>query len=126
MKTLYKAGVIGGTREDFEAEKERIRKRINNDTIEVTSITLNSLLERHKAPTEIDYVSLDTEGSELRILSAFDFSRWNVRIWSVEHNELHRSDGSSYLAALIDLMHRHGYSHELNTWNVYFLREGSR
>jgi FkbM family methyltransferase len=56
------------------------------DMVEVPTITLNDLLDKHGAPKVIDYMSIDTEGSELEILQAFDFDRWDVRLISVEHN----------------------------------------
>ena len=34
----------------------------------------------------IDYLSIDTEGSEYEILSAFPFEKWNIRLITVEHN----------------------------------------
>lgn len=52
----------------------------------VETISLNELLEKYKAPQNIDYLSVDTEGSEFTILSNFDFSKHNVRIITVEHN----------------------------------------
>ena len=50
------------------------------------SISLNDLLDKHGAPQTIDYISVDTEGSEYDILEAFDFARWNVLCFTVEHN----------------------------------------
>lgn len=52
----------------------------------VETITLNDLLSAHSAPKEIDYMSIDTEGSELPILQAFDFSKHDIKIMTVEHN----------------------------------------
>lgn len=52
----------------------------------VTTISLLDLLVEHNAPKEIDYLSIDTEGSELEILSAFNFSQYKINIISVEHN----------------------------------------
>jgi FkbM family methyltransferase len=52
----------------------------------VETVSLNDLLEQHNAPHEIDYISIDTEGSEFDILEAFDFSRRRFRIITVEHN----------------------------------------
>jgi len=60
--------------------------RKNSIQYEVETISLNDLLEFHCAPKEIDYLSIDTEGSELEILNAFDFSRYDTSIITVEHN----------------------------------------
>ena len=35
---------------------------------------------------KIDYLSIDSEGSELDILKSFDFSKRKINIISVEHN----------------------------------------
>ncbi|HEX4095319.1 MAG TPA: FkbM family methyltransferase [Caulobacteraceae bacterium] len=55
-------------------------------TIQVQSISLNDLLLQNGAPKTIDFLSIDTEGSELTILESFDFDRWDVRALTVEHN----------------------------------------
>jgi hypothetical protein len=34
----------------------------------------------------MDYLSIDTEGSELKILQSLDFSRWRFRVITCEHN----------------------------------------
>jgi hypothetical protein len=52
----------------------------------VCTISLNDLLAKYDAPSEIDYLSLDTEGGEADILEAFDFARYDVRTITVEHN----------------------------------------
>lgn len=52
----------------------------------VQTVSLQDLLERHEAPHEIDYLSIDTEGSEYDILSAFDFSRYEISVITCEHN----------------------------------------
>lgn len=61
-----------------------IRRHGNNYIVE--SISLNDLLGKHSAPHLIDYLSVDTEGSEFSILSHFDFSKYDIRIITVEHN----------------------------------------
>jgi hypothetical protein len=52
----------------------------------VRTISLNDLLQKHNAPAEIDYLSIDTEGSEFEILNAFDFSKHRVKVITCEHN----------------------------------------
>ena len=52
----------------------------------VESVSLNDLLRNYGAPQEIDYLSLDTEGSEFAILDRFDFENYNVHVITVEHN----------------------------------------
>lgn len=52
----------------------------------VDTIALHDLLAFHKAPPIIDYISIDTEGSEFAILNAFDFKRYDVKTITVEHN----------------------------------------
>ena len=44
------------------------------------------MLEQHNAPERFDYLSIDTEGSELDILRAFDMKRWRPAVITVEHN----------------------------------------
>jgi hypothetical protein len=38
------------------------------------------------APNYIDFLSVDTEGSEYEILSKLDFSAWQFGLIAVEHN----------------------------------------
>lgn len=52
----------------------------------VKSITLNDLLEKYNSPLFIEYMSLDTEGSEYEILSVFDFDKYKIGLIHVEHN----------------------------------------
>ena len=49
------------------------------------TITLDDLLNHYNAPQTIDYLSIDTEGSELDILSSYSFSR-KINLLTVEHN----------------------------------------
>ena len=48
-------------------------------------VTLESLLDKHNAPAIIDYVSLDTEGSEYQILKNFPFNKYTVMAFSIEN-----------------------------------------
>jgi FkbM family methyltransferase len=65
-------------------EHRHIRKR--KSTYKVESVTLNDLLIQHKAPLVIDFMSIDTEGSELEILENFFPTKYSVSIFVIEHN----------------------------------------
>jgi hypothetical protein len=47
---------------------------------------LNDLLIKYSAPSIIDYLSIDTEGSEYDILSNFNFNKFKFKIITCEHN----------------------------------------
>ncbi|MFN3642616.1 MAG: FkbM family methyltransferase [Gemmobacter sp.] len=53
---------------------------------DVPTVSLDDLLLRHGAPKGFAYLSVDTEGSELAILSAFDLEGWRPQVVTVEHN----------------------------------------
>ena len=86
----------------------------------VPTISLEDLLKRHGAPREIDYLSIDTEGSEFSILERFPFDQWMVQIITVEHNYSPTRD------KIADLMHRNGYRRKfegLSRWDDWYVRD---
>jgi FkbM family methyltransferase len=52
----------------------------------VETITLADLLNSYGAPSHIDFLSIDTEGSEFEILGNFDFEKYSFGAICVEHN----------------------------------------
>jgi FkbM family methyltransferase len=70
----------------FSQSDGHARKRSQAESYPVQTVALNDLLERHGAPADFDYLSMDTEGSELQILEALDFSRFKPKVITVEHN----------------------------------------
>jgi FkbM family methyltransferase len=78
--------------------------RKNARQIDVETISLNDLLRAHQAPTPIDYLSIDTEGSEYDILANFDFARYPINLISVEHNH------SDLRAKIHGLLQQNGYA----------------
>lgn len=60
--------------------------RKDGQRYEVTTVSLNDLLAFWNAPRRIDYLSIDTEGSELDILQSLDFETYEIRLITVEHN----------------------------------------
>lgn len=71
----------------------------NSKQTKKTTDTLNNLLIKFNAPRYIDYMSLDTEGSELEILKGIDFDKYKFGIMNIEHNnvEPRRTDIRKFL-----------------------------
>ena len=63
----------------YAKESEQVKK---------ISETLNNILIKYNAPYNIDYMSLDTEGTELEILKGIDFDTYTFSILNVEHNSI--------------------------------------
>lgn len=59
---------------------------VDSGGYEMPCSTLNNILSTHAYPKIIDYISIDIEGHECAVLGAFDFSNWNIRAMTVEHN----------------------------------------
>jgi len=84
-------------------EKRRSAYRAAGDVMFLETVSLEDFLIRHNAPTEIDYLSIDTEGSEFDILSAFPFDKWKIKLITVEHNFTELRDKIKHL------LENHGY-----------------
>jgi len=54
--------------------------------VKMETIALTRLLEQNGAPGFIEYLSLDTEGSEFEILKCFNFNKFQFGYINVEHN----------------------------------------
>lgn len=79
---------VGGlsTIDAFSNTDNHTKARQKGIKYDVKTISLLDLLDKYHAPRVIDYLSIDTEGSEFDILSAFDFSRYRFNIITCEHN----------------------------------------
>ena len=78
------AGMLSGISSNLDAHKHVVNK--NKKTVTMQTISLNDLLSKFEAPSFIEYLSLDTEGSEYEILRNLDFNKWQFGIIDVEHN----------------------------------------
>lgn len=70
----------------FNAVDEHSKSRENGAQYEVSTISLNDLLNKYNVPLDIDFLSIDAKGSEFKILNSFDFSKYNIKIIFCEHN----------------------------------------
>lgn len=82
----YREDGISGITDYLDKHREKVLK--NETRINVKTQTLNDILEENKSPYIIDYLSLDTEGTELEILKSVDLNKYKFRIISVEHNHM--------------------------------------
>jgi FkbM family methyltransferase len=86
----------------------------------VESVSLNDLLSTQKAPRNISFLSIDTEGSEFEILRATDFSAWQFDMIICEHNfQKSRKE-------IRKLLLSHGYQRHLvlaSLWDDWYIRK---
>lgn len=82
------------------------------------SINIMSLLTMYKAPKEIDYISLDIEGIESHILSTFDFKAYNVKCWTIEHNNVQDNYDHIY-----KILNDNGYDIEKCEWDLFAYKD---
>jgi FkbM family methyltransferase len=81
---------------------------------DVETVSLADLLDCYHAPDHIDYISMDTEGSEPAILESFDFSRRVIDLWTIEHNYL-----ESARNRIRDVMQHNGYTQIMEQYSQY-------
>jgi FkbM family methyltransferase len=89
-------------------------------TYEVETVSLEDLLTAHSAPKTIDYLSIDTEGSEFEILSHFDFKKRDIGIITVEHNFTGNRE------KIGNLLRGNGFFNvfgELSKWDDWYLNQ---
>jgi len=89
-----------------------IKKKPNHPLIKVPAITLMQLLEQNNAPSVIDYISIDTEGTEWEVLKNFDFDKYTFLTMTVEHNYIERKPVESYKIKrdkIRELLEKNGY-----------------
>ena len=74
------------TIDSFSAHDSFADRRRAGHTYDVETVSLMDLLAEFSAPAEIDYLSIDTEGTELDILQSFDFAKYRISVITCEHN----------------------------------------
>jgi len=57
---------------------------ITKQTVKVRSLT--SVLNELNFPTDIDFISIDTENTELDVLKGIDFNKYNISVFVIENN----------------------------------------
>jgi len=75
-------GMMGGI---VEYSNENIKV---NETVSIKSKSLTQILDANSAPSVIDYLSIDVEGAEEKILSSFNFDKYRFFHESHRHQYL--------------------------------------
>ncbi|SDM07613.1 FkbM family methyltransferase [Aliiruegeria lutimaris] len=101
------------------SEDARNEDFIAEEIVQVETITLNDLLDEFAAPSIIDYISIDTEGTEYQILSAFDFGARHVRALSIEHNYGDRREQIHALMTANGYVRRFEYLSGFDDWYLH-------
>ena len=90
--TEVSAGGLSGLTQSFRSAKSlRKRTKIGAITYRVKTISLNDLLESNNCPYQFDFLSIDTEGSELEILEKFDLNKYEPKVIVTEFYGLEES-----------------------------------
>jgi FkbM family methyltransferase len=98
---------------DSHTESRRMGK-----TYSVNSVSLIDLLNRHDAPRSIDYLSIDTEGSEFEILKAFDFDAYEISVITCEHNFTENRQDIYDLLISVGYQRKHENMSKFDDWYV--------
>lgn len=86
---------------------------------EVETVSLQDFLTQNHAPHRIDFLSIDTEGSEFALIEDFNFAKWNIRLVAIEHNFTLSKD------KIIEKMLNLGYVQilpKISAWDAWFLK----
>jgi len=97
----YISGTVAfGTDYNPIKKRKKIRQaKARGHVVQRETYALDYLLDSIGAPKIIDYMSLDTEGSEYRILAKFPFSRYAFKVMTIERPK----------SQLLALLAREGY-----------------
>jgi len=85
---------------------------------QVTTISLEDMLIKYNAPHKIDYLSIDTEGSEFDILKDFDFKKYDISIITCEHNFTNSREKIHSLLASNGYVQKYSGASKFDDWFV--------
>jgi len=101
METLYLAGPVSSIEKRHVSDLDPRGEGVALREIEVPTITLNELLDRHDV-SRIDFLSMDIEQAEPEALAGFDIERFRPELVCIEAFAPIRERIAAYFAA-------HGY-----------------
>lgn len=107
------------TIDSFSSCDEHAQTRQSGTLYQVETISLIDLLKKYNAPKHIDYLSIDTEGSEFDILENFDFDTYSFSVITCEHNYTPMRD------KIYTLLTSKGYERKLteaSRWDDWYIK----
>ena len=123
FESVEKYPELSGLKQCLEKDNNH-ESRNNSNTIEVETISLNDLIEENASESNIDYISIDTEGSEYEILKDFNFKKYNVEIFTVEHNFIEKKRD-----LIFALMTSHNYVRvftNISQWDDWYIKKNNK
>lgn len=77
---------FSGFSDSIGANLELVYDHCDYNRVQVKTITIDQLWEQYRLPAYVDFLSVDTEGSELEIFQSIDFDRLSFGLIVFEHN----------------------------------------
>jgi FkbM family methyltransferase len=102
---------------EFSDKDQHAKLRSEGFDYSVKTISLPDLIRKCNIPEKLDYLSLDTEGSEFEIIRDVDFETFRPKVITVEHNF------TSNRQKIFDLLTSFGYKRcyeELSRWDDWY------
>lgn len=118
------ADEFGGIKDYIDRDRHASRRasyaELPEHVLTLTTVSLDDFLTQNGAPAHIDYISVDTEGSELDILCTFPFDKWDVAMWTIEHNF------SEDREKIFEIMTANGYRRKEVRFDDWYYKEGAQ
>ena len=92
----------------LEYQQSDHHKRLDVKKTKVQTVSASDLFTEHSVPEHVDFISIDTEGSEIEILKTLPFNKHSFGFICVEHN-----DREEHKKQMDDIIIGHGYKRVL-------------
>jgi len=109
----------GGMQKHMADDKHKDKRQAyleQGHEMELKTISLHDFLIKYNAPKQIDYLSIDTEGSEYEILKSFPFRLWDIKLLTIEHNY------TPNRKIIRELMKKSGYQCVEANWDDWYVK----
>lgn len=90
LEIVGHASMLSGLKENYDVKHlKRMHDEIQSggfcNTIQMQVTRLQSILDKYNV-YDIDYCSIDVEGAELDVIKSIDFSKTQIKIFTIENN----------------------------------------